>query len=70
MSGETTNTVKRASEALIVASKEDDMSYCLVNGFVEQNPNMNIFSGSREVQIFVNDPEHMKVRSTKKRTAD
>jgi hypothetical protein len=56
--GETINTVKRDLEALLVARKEDGISYCLVNGFVGQNHNIRvkIVSGSREGQIFDNDP--------------
>ena len=55
--GETINTVKRDLEALLVASKEVGISYCLVTvGFVGQNQNMKLVSGSREVRIFFNDP--------------
>jgi hypothetical protein len=59
--GESISTVKRALEAILVASKEDGMSYCLVNGFVGQNQNTKVLSGSREVQMFYNDPSIWKV---------
>jgi hypothetical protein len=59
--GETINTVKRALEALVVACKEVGISYCLVNGFVGQNQNMKVLSGSREIQMFYNDPRIWKV---------
>ena len=58
---ETINTVKGALEAVLVASKEVGISYCLVNGFVGQNQNRKIVSGSREVQIFCYDPSIWKL---------
>jgi hypothetical protein len=58
---ETINTVKQALEALLVASKEVDVSYCLVNGFVGQNQNMKIVSGFRKFQIFYYDPSIWKL---------
>jgi hypothetical protein len=44
--GEIINTVKTALEALLVPSKQVGISYCLVNGFVVQNQNLKIVSGS------------------------
>jgi len=54
--GEIINSVQRALEALLVANKEVGVSYCLVIvGFVGQNRNLKIVSGSRKVETFFND---------------
>ena len=55
--GKIINMVKRALGTLLVASKEDGISYCLVTvGFVEQNQNMKIISDLGKFKYFFNDP--------------